>query len=319
MVKVVGFASGQTYGGGPKNPVPPNSMEKTTDYGAFHPYPGSGNFATARFPYATVNWYYGNTIFPSVNLYPWPFAFDNYQPPFGTPKPMFATETGYSTRKQTDFTTFNRDIGEDIHAKMIPRLYLEYFLSNLVRGFNNGVARTYLFNMRDVSDAPFGLLHEDYTPKPAFYAVSNLHQILKDTQGCDKFNPETLDYTISVSAVNNYLDPSNNITSNYDKTEFVHHLLLQKCNGDFFLTIWHETAPLQVNTMDGNVLIPGHFVHPPLMPTTITLPTFIKSVTGYQPNSNTNGFSVPVQATDTHNFIKVEVPDVVLVLQLKKS
>jgi len=86
-----------------------------------------------------------------------------------------------------------------------------------------------------------------------------------------------------------------------------------------FLTIWHETAPLQVNTMDGNVLIPGHFVHPPLMPTTITLPTFIKSVTGYQPNSNTTGFSVPVQANDTHNFIKVEVPDVVLVLQLKKS
>ena len=92
----------------------------------------------------------------------------------------------------------------------MPRLFLEYF--------NQGFPRTYSYEFidekADTTNDPqmhFGLLRFDGSAKPAFTAVANLIQILKDPGAT--FSPAKLDYKMT-GALNS-----------------VHHTLLQKRDG----------------------------------------------------------------------------------------
>lgn len=309
-VKVIGPASGQTYSG--NNPMPPGSLAPFVDYGAFHPYPGGGNFATDRASYATVHWYLGQSNFPSVNMDTddgvdhgranYNFAFNNYQPPFGQ-KPMVATETGYTTRPVADYTTFNRDISEAAQARYLPRLLAEYF--------NHGVVRTFLFNFRDDGDGTYGLLHADYTPKPAYAAVQNLIHALSDPGPA--FSPRALDYTLAVSPVKGYKDPNTGIVSDYDRTQYVHHLLLQKRDGSFYLLLWHETTSSQINDGGPNgTVVAGHAVTPPALPAILTLPAGITHVARMVPNEGPGATVLPV----VNHQLSLTIPNQIVILRI---
>ena len=136
-------------------------------------------------------------------------------------KPIMSTETGYTTA--TKWTPAgpgeNRPISEEAMATYVPRLFFEYFTRH--------IARTYSYELLDQvpdpsfedREAHFGLLHNDFTEKPAFSALRNTIDVLEDPGPA--FTPATLDFTVD------------------DKgTAILHKALLQKRDGSFYLALW---------------------------------------------------------------------------------
>ena len=121
--------------------------------------------------------------------------------------PAVTTETGYT----------NASPNEAQSGKYYSRLFFEYY--------NHGIVRTNAYELLDDTnssgqEAQFGLLHADLSPKPAFTAITNIISILKDPGAA--FTPGNFNYTLS----------------NVPAT--LHHTLLQKRNGTFFLALWLE-------------------------------------------------------------------------------
>ncbi len=135
-------------------------------------------------------------------------------------KPVMATETGYQT-----LSSLSHSVPETVAAKYVPRLFLEQWL--------RGIRRTYLYELIDLpqsntsADRGFGLLRADFSRKPAFNALANLTGLLADPGSA--FTLTDLPYQLSGD------------TSN------VHHLLLQKRNGNFFLALWVEESCYDVD------------------------------------------------------------------------
>jgi hypothetical protein len=136
-------------------------------------------------------------------------------------KPIVTTETGY-------FNDLSKSdaVPERIAGKYIPRLLFEQTL--------HGIQRTYIYELVDLGrpgqpgDTTYGLLHSDFTPKPAFLAVQSILQLLRDP-GPD-FHVGQLNFILAGELSN------------------VHRLLLQKRNGDFYLAVWIEQPGYDVNT-----------------------------------------------------------------------
>jgi hypothetical protein len=88
-------------------------------------------------------------------------------------KPVWATELGYYTALNAPRGTL-QPVSEATAAV--------YLLRELLENFKSGIARTYAYELIDDSPDPsnsniqehFGLLRNDYTPKPAFTALKNL-------------------------------------------------------------------------------------------------------------------------------------------------
>lgn len=294
-LKIVGPALGKTYGYDVGSPYGKETLTDSVDFGSFHPYPG-GNPFSQHWAYDTIDWYIGHGTQPSGNMDEFPFVFDVYAPPFA-PKPMVASETGYST-----FTPGGQT--EAVQAKYIPRLFCEYF--------RKGVVRTYLYEFVDAfsnpgdRDSNFGLLRHDVTPKPSFAAVKNMIAVLSEKGVRPKFAPRSLDFTLAVRPVLEYKEPGSGQTVNYDRTQYVHHLLLQKSSGDFFLVLWHE-----VSDEDGGVT-PHRVIAPPALPTTLTLPPAVKFARVFTPNDGPNGVQRPVK----NGRLTLNVPDKIVIVKL---
>src|SRR5207302_2225154 len=101
--------------------------------------------------------------------------------------------------------------------------------------FNAGVSKFVTYELIEEIDDPthtqrevFGLLHSDWSEKPAYHAVKNFISLLKDP-GRD-FTPASLDYTIA----------GGNST--------LHHTLLQKRDGSFELALWQDAYLWDENT-----------------------------------------------------------------------
>ena len=294
---IIGPSLGKTYGYETGSPFKKGSMTDSVDYGNFHPYPG-GNPFSDRAGYGTLDWYIGHGTQPSANLDEFKYAFDIYAPPFA-PKPMACTESGYST--------FTNGQTEAVQAKYIPRLFCEYFL--------HGIVRTYLYEFVDAfdnkgdRDSNFGLVRHDLTPKPSYAAVKNLIGLLSDpAAGGSEFKPGSLDFSLAVTPVKGYREPGSGQVVDYDRTRYVHHLLLQKRSGVFCLLLYHE-----VSDEDGGV-VPHRVVTPPALPTVVTLPPSVRSVTAYYPNDGVAGTPIPIVA----GKISISVPDRVMLLRLSQ-
>jgi hypothetical protein len=88
-------------------------------------------------------------------------------------KPVWATELGYYTALNTPHGSL-QPVSEATAAVYLLREFLE--------NFKSGIARTYAYELIDLKPDPsasdiqqhFGLLRNDYTPKPAFTALKNL-------------------------------------------------------------------------------------------------------------------------------------------------
>jgi hypothetical protein len=138
-------------------------------------------------------------------------------------KPVITTETGYQTDNQTDMA-ITQSIPEDVAARYVPRVFLEQWL--------HGIQRTYLYELIDLPsgrpavDSAFGLLRQDYSSKPAYAALRNLLHLLADP------GPAFVGQELPFKLVGDLSD--------------VHHLLLQKRNGVFYLVLWIEKPSYDV-------------------------------------------------------------------------
>ena len=120
---------------------------------------------------------------------------------------VWTTETGYPQSY----------VPLDRANKYYSRLFFEFF--------NHGIVRTYAYQLLDEytsegSGSTIGLLYSDGTPKPQFTTISNIISILNDPGG--GFNPGSLGYSIGGAQGT------------------LHHTLLEKRNGTFYLVLWLE-------------------------------------------------------------------------------
>ena len=265
-------------------PVP--DLSASVDYGNAHPYPFGGNPYSDRAGYDTIDWYIGHGNFPADNLDEFPAAFDNARPMF-VGKPLIFTETGYYTGTGKGATS------EAAFAKYVPRLVCETF--------RKGVARTYLYEFLDErvnpadSESNFGLVRADGTPKAAYTNLKNLLALLSERGVSPHFRPRSLDYALTVRPV-----------GAYTRTQYVHHLLLQKSDGAFYLLLWHEISD------EDTTVNPHRQISPPALPATLTLPTSIRHARLFRPSENVTGAALPMRG----GRITLNVPDQVIVLKL---
>ncbi|WP_081682793.1 fibronectin type III domain-containing protein [Marmoricola sp. URHB0036] len=105
-----------------------------------------------------------------------------------TTKPLVTTEAGYHNALNT--TNGHLPVPEDVAGVYTPRVLLEHYL--------RGEKRVYTYELLDEFDDPgltdpeahFGLLHRDFTPKPAYTAMKNLLGLLSDPGPA--FTPQAL-------------------------------------------------------------------------------------------------------------------------------
>jgi hypothetical protein len=193
-------------------------------------------------------------------------------------KPIVATESGYHNAINI------YGISEKAAAKYLPRMFLEYF--------NRGIDRTYNYELIDLKPNPaadepefnYGLLHNDGSPKPAFTAIKNAIAILKDTN--ESFSLQSLNYALK------------------GNTNNVHHALLQKHDGTFYLIFWQEVLSYNVKKKT-DILVSDR-------PLTLILKTPITRATIYQP---TNSINAIAQYTNPKT-LQINVPDYPLAIAL---
>jgi len=203
---------------------------------------------------------------------------------------VYATEAGSYTRDPSipgDGPIF---LPESVHAKYIPRVYFEYF--------NRGIAQTYIYELLDQAVDPdyndhedhFGLLRSDFSYKPAANSVKNLFTLLSDANpSSSSFAPASLDYSITGGNTN------------------LHHTLLQKADGTFYLALWQETQSYDPNT--------DTIVNVPTVPITLTLANPIPQADVYLPDSST----ASVLSLSNVTQLSLNVPDEIMLVRLGLS
>jgi hypothetical protein len=115
-------------------------------------------------------------------------------------EPVVSTETGYES-------------GTGLSDAIIGR----YEVRTLFESLRLGVKRTYLYELIDDPSGNWGLLTGGFAPRPAYTAIHNVLSLLNDINFAQ---PGKLNYTLA------------------GETQNVHHVLLQKSDGTFYLAIW---------------------------------------------------------------------------------
>jgi hypothetical protein len=194
-------------------------------------------------------------------------------------KPVMATESGYHTA--LGWSGEHKPVSEQAMATYIPRMYLEYF--------RRGIARTFSYELLDEAagsgdrEDNFGLLRNDLSEKPAFAALRNTIDILEDPG--PGFDPGSLDYSLSGDVAD------------------IHHLLLQKRDGSFYVALWRA-----VDVWDPVAQAPEAA---PTGSVTLELGRQVSAAEAYSPNVSSGPVaSLPVSGSS----IAVEVgPEVTIV------
>ena len=196
-------------------------------------------------------------------------------------KPMSCSEGGNST---ADPLTVNNQWPLVAHGKYVPRYYFSRY--------NAGYKLTTMYELVDQGTSStepeqnFGLLKADLTPKPAFTALKNLLQTLKDPGS--SFTPGSLDYTLSGS------------------TADVQTTLLQKRDGSFFLCYWLAKSCWDVD--------PKTTITVPAQSVTLSIPATIRNATIY--TLDDNGAMSQNAATIANNQISLSVTDRISIIKL---
>lgn len=217
-VEVIGPALGQIYDPG-RLPLEPGVFDRSCDWANFHVFPGQNSFSVP-FRYAGVEKYLWQGGQPSAKIGEAPYVFQTYLKLFHG-KPIQGRVAGYHTGTSADA------IGEAVQAKYAVRTFLEFFKA--------GISRCCYVELADYTDNPSaadanqGLLKNNLLPKPAFLVLRALLSTLRDIDG--SFEPGSLDYSLKI-------DPP----PGYERTQYVHDLLLEKKDGSYWLILWHEIA-----------------------------------------------------------------------------
>lgn len=220
---------------------------------------------------------------------------DNALKILGTNQPakrIIATEAGYHTaygmgNSESQGTT------ELAKAKLIPRLLAEYF--------KQGIVRTHIYEFICThehqngsgkrSEAKFGLVTYHMTPTSSYTVMKNLITILKDPK--TNCAPQALDLTIN---------------SNVDT---VHHLLMQKADGTYFLLLWND---VEVYNQDVHHPDYGKDIYNSDVPVTVNLPNVpLQQVQLYRPNHSDQ----PLITMQPSRQFNLQVPDDMLIITFK--
>ena len=254
------------------NPIP-------LDYEAMHSYPG-GNVPTYKLDVYNIS---------NANLMA------------TTPQPLLATETGYHTAvNDTNIVADGPFITQRAQAKYLPRLFAEYF--------NRGIVNTYTYEfMNEFNDptftnkqANFGIVNYNFSPNLAFTNLQNLITLLKEagwntgskTWNVPEFTPSALGFTLS-GGTNN-----------------VHHTLLQKSTGEFYLLLWQDVSAYYNSGGYGNIANWKDLTNASVA-VTLTLTTPISNAATYMLGSLT------LTASYTNpSSLSLSVPDEIMVVRL---
>ncbi|HMY71918.1 MAG TPA: hypothetical protein PLD20_06705 [Blastocatellia bacterium] len=196
-------------------------------------------------------------------------------------KQVISSETGW--HNYVGNPGGHRGTPESVVGKYLPRLYLEQF--------NRGIVRSYPYEFIDQHNDPydlennFGMLHADGSPKPAYTALKNLVALLRDDGAA--FKTGSLTYSL-----NGYVDK-------------LHHTLLQKRDGTFYLALWVEAYNWEP---DAKVEY-----RPPPQQVILTVKSPVFGVAYCVPNDETTWHDVKV----SYNNINLMVSDKVMLVKLK--
>jgi len=145
---------------------------------------------------------------------------------------VISTETGYfNDPAKADA------VPENVAGTYMPRLLFEQWM--------HGIKRTYLYELVDIgpvsefTDATYGLLRSDFSPKPSYNAVKSVLRLLSDPG--PSFRAGNLNFELAGELTD------------------VHHLLLEKRNGTFYLAIWIEESGYDV-AAKAAVPVPEHTI-----------------------------------------------------------
>jgi hypothetical protein len=202
----------------------------------------------------------------NLHLYfsPWipeQYPIDEYfipavKPICGSNKPSIATEMGY----HNDFRSNTAGVPESISAKYLPRF--------LLKNFNRGIERSYLYQLIDEKQTPeFGLLRSDGTPKPAFTTLKNLISIVNSsttgtlTTKKSLHKKRTLHNNEYVRSNRKQRGPQRNLTfirklTSQNSLGFqlmgnmssIEHTLLQEAPNVYYLILWQAVESYSVSS-----------------------------------------------------------------------
>ncbi len=127
--------------------------------------------------------------------------------------PLQFTETGYNSGEGEK--AGYQAASQSMQTRGVPRLFLE--------AYRHGLKRTFLYALYARDDQGFSLLERDGSPKPAFRAVAAIVKLLTDAgEDATTFTPTPLDIAVDTDVAT------------------VHHLLLQKSDGRYYLCLWND-------------------------------------------------------------------------------
>ena len=187
----------------------PKSFSKIAVSAPFFDYANMHNYLAGRNP-GTSGW--GSNGYGSID---WNLNLTKRTWPG---KPVITTENGYLTDASKPY-----GIPEDVAGKYLPRLFLEQWM--------HGIKRTFVYELVDTGsrfhDNSFGLLHSDFSPKAGYKAMQSLLRLLSDPGPAFEASGLNFEFSGNVSSL--------------------HHLLLEKRNGTFYLAIWIEQPSYDVD------------------------------------------------------------------------
>jgi hypothetical protein len=185
--------------------------------------------------------------------------------------PVTTTETGY-----TNDLTLIGSVPQSVAAVYMPRMILQQWLAN--------IKRTYRYELVYVGGEDYGLYAANWSAKPAVAAIANLTGLLSDPGAA--FAPAPFTYTIKGADSN------------------LHHLLLQKRNGTYYLALWLEESSYNTSTATVTAVQPENIQ--------LILPANFQA-TGYQWDDTgaANPVAIPVGSSPA-----ITVTDNLLLLQL---
>jgi hypothetical protein len=134
-------------------------------------------------------------------------------------KPVWATEAGFNNAVHAaDSSAEQPAVPERVAA--------DYTLTTLLEHFKNGIARTYLYELIDEHPDPgqsapqqdYGLLRNDFSPKPAYTALQNLLRL------------------VGQGAPEGWLHPLDSVLP--ADTPRLRHLVLQRDDGTYVVALW---------------------------------------------------------------------------------
>jgi hypothetical protein len=160
-------------------------------------------------------------------------------------KPVWATEAGFHNALRTTDSENQPPTSESAAAVYLLRTFLEHF--------KGGINRTYVYELIDEKPDPrlrdpeqhFGLLRQDFTPKPAFKALRNLLTLVGGSD--ERVHARPLRVRVS------------------SRHHGVRRLVLQKADGTYLVALWRldsvwdteRRRPLRVAPRRVRIALPG--------------------------------------------------------------